>query len=228
MDYATHQRRLLPRIARSYALHFAQSELVAGLHEASMASDSDDGRRWLEAQAAGVKAVTTWHASETVQVCREACGGNGYLTENQLVGLKADNDIFTTFEGDNTVLLQLVAKEQLTGYRDEFGELDMLGTARFLADQALETLLETDVVANDGAATRRRRSVAGCPSRICSIAPGTSSCSPSVSGICWRRWRDDCAGQPRPTSRSRSSPPRRSTCSPWREPTSTGPCSRHS
>ena len=142
MDYATHQRRLLPRIARSYALHFAQSELVAGLHEASMTSDSDDSRRWLEAQAAGVKAVTTWHASETVQACREACGGNGYLTENQLVGLKADNDIFTTFEGDNTVLLQLVAKEQLTGYRDEFGELDMLGTARFVADQALETLLE--------------------------------------------------------------------------------------
>ena len=33
LDYPTHQRRLLPALATSYALHFAQSELVAGLHE---------------------------------------------------------------------------------------------------------------------------------------------------------------------------------------------------
>ncbi len=126
LDYATHQRRLLPRVARSYALHFAQSELVAGLHEAftgvasaGETTGEDDSRRWLEAQAAGMKAMTTWHTTDTVQACREACGGNGYLAENQLTGLKADSDIFTTFEGDNTVLLQLVAKELLTGYRDD-------------------------------------------------------------------------------------------------------------
>ena len=59
-----------------------------------------------------------------------ACGGAGYLAENRLPGLKADTDVFTTFEGDNTVLLQLVAKELLTGYADHFGELDWLGTAR--------------------------------------------------------------------------------------------------
>lgn len=33
MDYLVHQRRLLPLIAKSYALQFAQNELVAGLHE---------------------------------------------------------------------------------------------------------------------------------------------------------------------------------------------------
>src|SRR3712207_8557762 len=54
----------------------------------------------------------------------EACGGAGYLQENRLPHLKADTDVFTTFEGDNTVLLQLVAKGLLTGYRDAFGSLD--------------------------------------------------------------------------------------------------------
>jgi len=49
---------------------------------------------------------------------------------------------FTTFEGDNTVLLQLVAKELLTGFRDQFGELDQLGTVRFLADQAVGAVIE--------------------------------------------------------------------------------------
>ena len=63
-------------------------------------------------------------------MCREACGGAGYLQENRLPHLKADTDVFTTFEGDNTVLLQLVAKGLLTGYRDAFGSLDGLGQGR--------------------------------------------------------------------------------------------------
>ena len=151
LDYLAHQRVLLPALAKTYALHFAQSELVAGLNDTTRPlSDFVDGelppqhpeRREIESRAAGIKAIATWHATKTIQDCREACGGAGYLVENRLPGLKADTDVFTTFEGDNTVLLQLVAKDLLTGYRDHFGELDLLGTARFVTDQAVETVLE--------------------------------------------------------------------------------------
>lgn len=143
LDYLTHQRRLLPALARSYALHFAQSELVATLHEVQSAEHPDDARqRELESRAAGLKAAATWHATRTIQTCREACGGAGYLSVNQLPALKADTDVFTTFEGDNTVLLQLVAKGLLTSYRDHFGDLDVLGTARFVADQFVGTVIE--------------------------------------------------------------------------------------
>ena len=62
----------------------------------------------------GMKALDTWHATRDDPGRREACGGAGYLSENLLAGLKADTDVFTTFEGDNTVLLQLVAKGLLT------------------------------------------------------------------------------------------------------------------
>jgi acyl-CoA oxidase len=75
-------------------------------------------------------------------MCREACGGAGYLQENRLPHLKADTDVFTTFEGDNTVLLQLVAKGLLTGYRDAFGSLDGWGKVGFIADMVRETVLE--------------------------------------------------------------------------------------
>ena len=51
-------------------------------------------------------------------------------------------EVFTTFEGDNTVLLQLVAKNLLTGYRDQVGELDPLGLASFLAGQVIGTIAE--------------------------------------------------------------------------------------
>ena len=142
LDYLAHQRRLLPALAKSYALLFAQNEMVAALHDGSAGSDDDRAQRELETRAAGIKAVTTWHATATIQACREACGGAGYLSENLLPQLKADSDVFTTFEGDNTVLMQLVAKGLLTSYRDHFGELDTLGTVRFVADQVVGAVIE--------------------------------------------------------------------------------------
>src|SRR5205823_10191723 len=95
-----------------------------------------------ETRAAGLKAIATWHATETIQTCREACGGAGYMSVNRLGDLKADTDVFTTFEGDNTILLQLVAKSLLTGYRDHFGELGPIATAGFVAGQVWETVVE--------------------------------------------------------------------------------------
>src|SRR5919106_565545 len=130
LDYRVHQRRLLPALATAYALHFAQDRLRRQLHEVFTAADPDDRRRReLETLAAGVKAVATWHATDTIQACREACGGAGYLRVNRFAALKADSDVFTTFEGDNTVLLQLTAKNLLTDYRDQYGELDPFGAA---------------------------------------------------------------------------------------------------
>jgi len=143
MDYLAHQRRLLPRLAKTYALHFAQQVLVERLDTIFHEADAPEHeRRELESLAAGVKAVATWHATDTIQTCREACGGQGYLSINRLAQLKNDTDVFTTFEGDNTVLLQLVARGLLTDYRDEFGSLDTLGMVRFLADQVVDTVVE--------------------------------------------------------------------------------------
>jgi acyl-CoA oxidase len=141
MDYRTHQRRLLPAIARTYALAFAQQRLVTELEEA-FAGDDEPARRRLETFAAAQKAVSTWHASETIQSCREACGGAGYLRSSRFAALKADTDVFTTFEGDNTVLLQLAAKNLLTDYKDQVADLDPLGLAQFVAGQALGLLAE--------------------------------------------------------------------------------------
>jgi acyl-CoA oxidase len=146
LDYGLHQRRLLPLLAENYALHFAQEELAVQLHEV-FSLDPDEGedpsaRRELESRAAGTKALGTWHATRTIQECREACGGAGYLAVNRFAALKSDTDVFTTFEGDNHVLLQLVAKGLLTDYAGEFEDLDQLGMVRFVAGQALETVIE--------------------------------------------------------------------------------------
>src|SRR5699024_3346324 len=98
--------------------------------------------RELETRAAGVKALATWHATHSIQTAREACGGAGYMTENLLPGLKADTDVFTTFEGDNTVLLQQVAKGLLSSYRDYVASLTPLAMARFTTEQFVGAIVE--------------------------------------------------------------------------------------
>jgi acyl-CoA oxidase len=143
LDYGMHQRRLLPLLAHTYALHFAQEQVAGQLHDVfSGLTDDEHARRRLEALAAGTKALGTWHATRTIQECREACGGAGYLSANRFDALKADTDVFTTFEGDNHVLLQLVAKGLLTDYASEFEDMDQFGMVRFVAGLAVETVLE--------------------------------------------------------------------------------------
>jgi acyl-CoA oxidase len=153
MDYLAHQRRLLPLVARSYALAFAQNQLLATLHELQSVDDSDpEEQRELESRAAGLKAANTWHATAAIQEAREACGGAGYLAENRLIELRADTDVFTTFEGDNTVLCQLVAKNLLTAYADDIKGMSPVEWVRFAANfagdrvlkrTAAETILQT-------------------------------------------------------------------------------------
>jgi acyl-CoA oxidase len=144
LDYLVHQRKLLPLLATSYALHVAQNDLVERMHElqAHGAAEDEARRRELETRAAGIKAIGTWHATRTIQTCREACGGAGYLAENLLPALKADTDVFTTFEGDNTVLLQLVAKTILSDYGRGVARLGPLGTARFAAGVVADAVVE--------------------------------------------------------------------------------------
>jgi acyl-CoA oxidase len=143
LDYRPQQRRLMPLLAKTYALHFAQDDLREKFHEVFSATEPPEReRRQLETLAAGMKATSSWHATHTIQTCRECCGGAGYMSVNRLASLKADTDIFTTFEGDNTVLMMLVAKGILTDYKDQFADLDPREMVTFVAGQAIETVLE--------------------------------------------------------------------------------------
>lgn len=136
LDYLAHQRKLLPAIATAYALGFAQNELTQTLEEVQsrpVGERDQTAQRELETRAAGMKAVSTRFANDTIQMAREACGGAGYMAENGLTELRRDADVFATFEGDNTVLLQLVAKGLLTNYKEMWGDLDMLGMVQAAA-----------------------------------------------------------------------------------------------
>ncbi|GJM33991.1 MAG: acyl-CoA oxidase [Saprospiraceae bacterium] len=142
LDYQSHQRRLMPYLAKAYALDFALTYLTK-----RYTNRSDKDIREIETLAAGMKAYATWFTTAAIQECREACGGKGYLFENRFADLKADSDIFTTFEGDNTVLMQLVARGVLSEFRKEFHEEGTWAMLRYVGDRVSTAISELNPIA---------------------------------------------------------------------------------
>ncbi|SHM78081.1 Acyl-coenzyme A oxidase [Cyclobacterium lianum] len=137
LNYRMHQRRLIPLLARTYACHFALDYVTARFLNRKEAEMQE-----IEALAAGMKAYVTWHNTAALQECREACGGKGYLSENRIDALKNDTDIYTTFEGDNTVLLQLVAKSRLSAYKEQFENMNLFTIINYVAARTKTSITE--------------------------------------------------------------------------------------
>lgn len=142
LDYLTHQRRLLPPLATSYALDIALSDLRRQFSE----SKEDTDQEVIETLAGGLKAYSTWHTTETLQTARESCGGQGFLTINRFATLKEDTDVFTTFEGDNTVLMLQVAKSRLSVYKQQFQDMNFFGMLKYLGDQATQRFADSNPI----------------------------------------------------------------------------------
>ncbi|RZJ71007.1 acyl-CoA dehydrogenase [Flavobacterium sp.] len=141
LNYRMHQRRLLPYLAKSYAFHFALRHLTQRFLDRT-----EDEMQEIEALAAGMKAYVTWNVRDGLQECREAMGGKGYLSQNRIDALKNDTEIYTTFEGDNTVLTQLVAKNRLSEFRKEFGKLDVAGMITYVFENAKTAVSEKNPI----------------------------------------------------------------------------------
>ena len=135
MDYPSHQLRLTPLVASAYVYHFTLNRMME-----IYCDESQPDKRKVETQVAGLKSIITWYANDAIQECREACGGKGYLLENRIADLKGDVDIFTTFEGDNTVLLQLAAKGVLSDFKAEFNSAGFTSVLKILGIQISDTL----------------------------------------------------------------------------------------
>ncbi|MCO6164095.1 acyl-CoA dehydrogenase [Flavobacterium sp. NRK F7] len=141
LNYRMHQRRLFPHLATIYATHFGLHYLTRRFLE-----KNEEEMQEIEALAAGLKAYSTWSTTAILQECREACGGKGYLSENRIDDLKNDTEIYTTFEGDNTVLMQLVAKNRLSEFRKEFGKMNSLGIINYVFENAKTALSEKNPI----------------------------------------------------------------------------------
>lgn len=127
LTYLTHQRRLVPCVAATYALHLGMGALkvIAFGPEAGAggAAEAAGGKaaaplvkpdpKLVHVLSSGLKAAATWQRVESLQHARECCGGMGVLAENRIGPTRTDTDVDVTFEGDNTVMMQQVARALL-------------------------------------------------------------------------------------------------------------------
>ncbi|KAI3440777.1 Acyl-coenzyme A oxidase [Psidium guajava] len=111
LDYPSHQRRLLPLLAKTYAMSFSANHL-----KMIYMKRTPELNKTIHILSSAFKASFTWHNMRTLQECREACGGQGLKTENRVGHLKSEKDVQSTFEGDNNVLMQQISKTLFAEY----------------------------------------------------------------------------------------------------------------
>ncbi|EAZ00875.1 hypothetical protein OsI_22900 [Oryza sativa Indica Group] len=105
LDYPSHQRRLLPLLAKACLMSSAGNFM-----KRMYVKRTPELNKSIHIYSSALKATLTWQNMTTLQECREACGGQGLKTENRIGIFKAEFDVQSTFEGDNNVLMQQVSK----------------------------------------------------------------------------------------------------------------------
>ncbi|KAJ5768719.1 hypothetical protein N7520_003278 [Penicillium odoratum] len=123
LNYQMVQIRLLPLLAAMYALHFTGRGMMQLYEEnqGRMSAGKQTGGDLLaelHAFSCGLKALASTTAGEGLETCRRACGGHGYSSFSGIGPLYADYLPTLTWEGDNYMLTQQVARYLLKSARE--------------------------------------------------------------------------------------------------------------
>lgn len=145
LNYTMVQYRLLPLLAATFALHFTGRNMIS-LYEENQkrlagggggpAPGSNDAKRRpgpeetdagpdlladLHSTSCALKSYASTVAAEGLEVCRRACGGHGYSSFSGIGSYYADYLPTVTWEGDNYMLTQQVARYLLKSARAVLG-----------------------------------------------------------------------------------------------------------
>jgi len=116
LNYQLQTRALMPLLAAVYAMNFGLN-FVKDHYSRCTAGDLKENQfeqKMMVINCCALKPIITWHSERVATICRERCGGQGFLSANRfgeaIIGAHAG----MTAEGDNAVLMQKVSKELLS------------------------------------------------------------------------------------------------------------------
>ena len=108
INYQLQQNEIIPLIAATYAQNFFLNYVYDRFEKQTEEDYAEVVRLCCIA-----KPLVTWHTENTATICRERCGGQGFLSANRFGEALAGAHAGITAEGDNKVISQKVAKELL-------------------------------------------------------------------------------------------------------------------
>lgn len=143
LDYLTHQYRLIPLLAQTYAMIFTGIE-VNNMYEClterleSLQSGSKELNEVLEllkemhGTSSGLKPFCTWTCLNIIDQARQSLGGHGYSSYNSLASTYNDFVVHCTWEGDNTILTLQAGRYLVSSYRDAVEGKTLAGGIAYL------------------------------------------------------------------------------------------------
>jgi len=118
LTYQLQQRALVPLLARTYCMNLALDHIKDVWSQVQGKDNVDPAKhQQVVVLCCVIKALVGWHMGNVTTVTRERCGGQGYLSCNRFGSFLGSAHAAMTAEGDNSVLMQKVAKERLSTYK---------------------------------------------------------------------------------------------------------------
>ncbi|RLO05409.1 hypothetical protein DYB28_012876, partial [Aphanomyces astaci] len=101
LHYGLQKQALLPLVARTYVLAHGLNVFKDKYKAWNKSTDPLD-RLELVVHCSAIKPVVSWNAENVVSVCRERCGGQGYLSANRFGEILGFSHAAVTAEGDKS------------------------------------------------------------------------------------------------------------------------------